>query len=168
MTIVQTSAYTPSYIIYNAPVNEKTKKLREMFKVDDVTGYPEWYHWRAMSRLGQTYNPEDPFYKFNPYDPNEFVSQKVFFVFAAGTLTAGVHYLWNSYNRRPWWSKPYFFPISFAFLTYASMWVQEKTLERQGIKNAIAIDYLKKHPERFGPIYRPKYREILFPYIPVR
>lgn len=168
MPIISKSPYCTSHLVYDAPVDEKTKKLREEFKVDEKTGYPEHYNWRPMARLGRSYKPEDPFVKFDPYNPNEDISTKIAVATVSILTAAGIHCLTNYLSVRKWYSRPYIFLGSSVALTGSVFWTLEVTQRRQGIRNSIVRDYTKKHPERFGETYRPKLREVLLQYYPCR
>lgn len=154
-------------LVYDAPVDEKTKKVREMFDVDEKTGYPKHYNWRGMARLGPDYRPEDPFLKFDKWDEKNGYSGTISLLGILGAGYAGIFYYINT-QRRPWWSKPQYFIAAFGVSAPALLWIRDKTFERQGRKDAIYVDYMRKHPERFETIHRPKLREILFEYVPIR
>lgn len=155
-------------LVYDAPIDEKTKKVREKFKVDEVTGYPEQYNWRAMARLGNKYTYEDPFLKFNPYNPEEDYSTKVTIGILSFVSCSIIHVGLALYQRRRWWSRPHYLAASTAGLAGGLLWYHEESLKRQGLKNAMILDYVRQHPERFGEIHRPKLREVLFYYVPNR
>jgi len=168
MVIVKESPYLAPYLIHDAPVNEKTKQVRERFKVDEATGYPEFYSWRALARLGPDYKPEDPFLKFDPYNPDEYISTKLTYVticFVSGV--GGMMYI-NRFIGRPLFFR---FGRALVLSTLGSgmlLWGLQKSMEQQAVKNRIIVDYLRQHPERFGTIHRPKFRELLHIYRPVR
>lgn len=168
MPIVEIAPEVTPYLVYDAPVDEKTKKIREMFKVDEKTGYPEHYNWRSVARLGNRYLPQDPFLKFDGHDSKSLISQKVTMGLLFGGAAAFTHYAFSLYLARPWWTRLYIPVFGATVMTGLGLWIQEKTYERQGIRNAITVDYLQKHPERFGEIHRPKVREVLFEHVPVR
>lgn len=168
MTIIDSGPYRYHHLVYNAPINEKTKKIRELFKVDEESGYPEHYKWRSMARLGSKYNPEDPYLKFDPYKKEEYYSTKVVTVALTGFTTLLLHMFFSYNARRPIWSKSYSWLASWAALGYACHWYQEASLTKQAIKNAITMDYAKKHSERFGEIKRYKIRECLYHFHPCR
>lgn len=167
MPLVTTGPYTTSYLVYDAPVDEKTKKLRETFKIDE-SGYPEHYKWRNMAKLGPVYNPEDPILKFTPQSPEAHYSTSVFMAFFTGMTTVGAVGLYNYFNKTPLWARVHYSLPAWAGFFYIVEWFNKKTDERQYIKNSIIIDYTNKHPDRFGPIKRSKFRETLFEYLPVR
>lgn len=161
--------YTTPILVYDAPVDEKTKKIREMFDVDEKTGYPRHYNWRPMARLGSEYRPQDPFRLFNKYNPDEYIATKVFIVGASILLGGIAQFVTNAiFFRRPFWVKPYPLIGISASLAAVTIYGLEATQDRQHKKNQMYVDYMENHPERFGPIHRPKIREILGEYIPVR
>lgn len=159
---------TAPFLVYDAPVDEKTKKVREMFKIDEKTGYPEQYNWRALARLGPVYQPADPFKKFDDYDPKESISTHVTAGLVASFFAGFGQVYFNLRARRPWWSRSYMPVIFVAAFVKIEMFLYQKTVERQSMRNAITIDYVEKHPDRFPPIRRPKLREVLYSYYPVR
>ena len=167
MPLIEQPYVTP-ILVYDAPVNEKTKQIREKFDVDDKTGYPRHYNWRSMARLGPVYEPQDPFRKFDPYNPDEAISTKVGIVFLSAASAGFIHYVWSNIRSRPYWSNIHIFLGITAGTAGFILWMHNKTLERQNLKNHIYMDYIEKHPERFGPIHRPKLREALGEYIPIR
>lgn len=168
MPVIQDGPYFLPILIHEAPVNEKTKAIRERFKVDEKTGYPEHYNWRAMARLGPEYRPEDLYTKLDPFDPKEEISTQVFLVGATGLGVVGLHCLTNYYTRKPMWSGIPRTTILGAVAIWISLKAHDMVLTRQGIKNAIFLDYLKKHPDRFETVKRYKHRELLFDYCPRR
>lgn len=168
MPLIDNGPYITSHLTYDAPINEKTKKIREMFKVDEESGYPEHYLWRGMARLGPYYKPEDTFLKFDPVHPDELVSQKVTLVALTALVVGSIHYCIATYKRRSFLSRLWVPIVGTAGISALQLWLQKKTLERQSSKNAILIDYVRKHPERFGMVHRPKFRECLSIYVPIR
>lgn len=168
MPLIDTGPHSLPYLLYNAPVDEKTMALREKFKVDPKTGYPECYNWRLLSRLGYDYSPEDPFYKFGAYDPNRSMTTRIggsaFFV--AGIMT--IHAVRVYYKGHHWLTRAWQVPLASIPTVYFFLWLHDKTLTRAGRKEAVIVDYVSKHPERFGPIQRAKYRELLWTYTPIR
>lgn len=159
---------TDPYLVYDAPVDEKTMKVREMFKIDEKTGYPEQYNWRALARLGPVYQPADPYKKFDDYNPAESISTHVTAGLVGAVLAGCGQLYYNHRARRPWWAKSWMPILFIAAFVKTEMYLHQKTLERQSMRNAIAIDYVEKHPDRFPPIRRPKLREVLYGYYPVR
>lgn len=168
MPLIQREPYLAPYLVYDAPVDEKTKKLREKFKIDEESGYPECYKWRALSRLGPVYNPADPFKKFDEYDPKRSISTHVGMFIVGAAVSGSVMAFFNLYRRRPWWAKSWV-PVlaAFGFLGF-QMVLHKQALKRQALKAAITVDYVTKHPDRFPPIKRPKLREVLYMWSPVR
>lgn len=168
MPIVDTGPYTAPFLLHNAPINESTKKVREMFKVDEETGYPEHYKWRKMAKLPPRYRPEEVFEYLGKYEPEREISTTIFTVFMSGMLTAIAHSINAMFMRRSVLAKMHWIPINTALLSGVILWGKGKAHTRQGLKNKIIIDYCKKHPERFGEVYRPKLREVLTWYVPTR
>lgn len=147
-------------------MNEKTKEIRKRFKIDDVTGYPEEYRWRNLAKLGQSYKYEDPFIKFASRQPERDKAQHHFLgsLFALSPWMAkGLHCL---LTRRHFLSRIYIPIIATPIMPAFYLYFHEKSVQRQAMKNGILIDYVRKHPERFGEIYRPKFREVLFEHNP--
>lgn len=168
MPLIDTGPHTCPYIRYNAPVNEATKKIRERFKVDEETGYPEHYNWRSMAKIGPRYRPEDIFKYIGHHEPERELSTWVAYVaFSFGGSAFG-HMVVNAYFGRPPIAKCHWVLINTVTLSFLSIWGRARIQKRQGLKNKIYQDYMKKHPERFGEIYRPKLREVLFAYDPIR
>lgn len=167
MPLLRSDPSLTPYLIYDAPIDEKTKKIREQFKVDENTGYPEHYNWRNMAKLGPVYRPEDPFLKFEYPEGAEYGTDAT--IFASTGLLALLAYKIRSYTlRRPIWSKPHYFLGMWGLSFGLGYWGHQKTLERQGMKNAMIVDYVRKHPERFKDIERYKIRQLLFYYTPRR
>lgn len=169
MPLIDTGPYTAPYLVYDAPANEATKKIRETFKVDEETGYPEYYSWRNMAKIGPRYRPEDLYKYIGHHEPERDISTKVTLI-SICTIIAGLgHYMYNSwYVRRPLIAKFYWMPINTAIFSYCALKFYDMSLRRQYLKNNIYIDYMRKHPERFGEVYRPKLRECLDLYAPTR
>lgn len=161
MPIIEQGSFITPLLQYDAPVNEKTQAIRDRFKIDE-SGYPEHYKWRGLARLGQSYTYEDAFTKLTPYDPNSNRLAKFNIICLAVGSAALAQYAITAVYTRPFYSKPHY-PIGIALtIGYLGKKLHEAALRKQAQKNAIAIDYVKKHPERFEePRYRPKYREIL-------
>lgn len=168
MPLIHETPDVSSYLVYNAPVNEKTKEIRKMFDVDEETGYPRHYNWRPMARLGPNYKPEDPLLKLGEYDPKEYYSTKITMAGLCAISSIGGHYIISRYMARPFWTRSYQILLYFGAMVGGLFWALDKTLERQGTKNSITIDYVRKHPERFGEIHRPKVREVLLPFWAIR
>lgn len=168
MPIAQDEPITLPYLIYDAPVNEKTLQIRKQFDVDEESGYPRFYHWRPVTRLGSVYKPEDPFYKLSQYDPEIYYSQKALFVCVASLGAFATHFMLSAVCKRPYWSQLHVLFGQIAGFSYLGFWLQDKTIKRAAMKNAVIVDYMRKHPERFGEIKRHKLREILRIYTPIR
>lgn len=168
MPLIQIDDTICPYLVYEAPVDEKTKEIRKMFKVDENTGYPEHYNWRPMARLGTEYELWEPFEKLGEFNPEEQISTKVTMAGLVIAASCGMHWMLNFKQGKPWYARIHRIFISSALFYAALGWTAEKTLQRQAQKNHILIDYVKKHPERFEKIRRPKYRESLFEYIATR
>lgn len=168
MPIIETGPYTSSYLMYDAPVNEKTKEVRDMFKMDEKTGYPEKYNWRGMAKLGSSYKPSAPFLNFKSYSEEEYYSTKVFIIASMGAASAAGHWYFNYRARRPFYAKPHVFLTMLGVSSFVGLFSLEKTLEREGIKQKMFINYTEQHPERFGEIKRPKFRECLFNFTACR
>lgn len=168
MPLVQRAPFFSSYLVYDAPLDEKTKEIRKNFDVDEETGYPKHYEWRNLARLGPSYSPADPYLKFDPYDPKTSISTHVTAALIALGSTASAMIFINLKNRRPWWAQSWVPLLGSAVFVALELWIHQKNLGRQSLKNAIIIDYVRQHPERFPPIKRPKMRETLSTYIPIR
>lgn len=152
-------------LVYEAPVDEKTKELRKAFDVDEKTGYPRHYEWRRMAKLGNSYRPEDLFETLSGYNKESGYTTKM--VLGASSIILAVVFqgIARLALNRPFWSRPQY-PIAGAIASYFALdWMHEKTLERAARKNAIYLDYVKKHPDRFEATYRPKLREVLYTQI---
>lgn len=158
--------FTP-ILVYDAPVDEKTLKIREQFKVDEETGYPEHYKWRNMAKLGLTFRPEDPFLKFEyPPEANHIRSASIIIVSA---LFTGIWHVYSQVNqRRVWWSKPHVFLGYFGVVSGLSLYGQDYFCKYQATKNGMIVDYVRQHPERFNDIRRYKAREVLGHWNPRR
>lgn len=168
MTIVQNDPYLTPYVVYDAPVNEKTRKIREMFDVDEKTGYPRHYSWRPMAQLGPEYSYMDPFTKLGRYNPDEYICQKVTMYSLGIGANVAVHWWINYLSGKKFHARLWRLFIATGSLLGAMSWTMEKTLQRQAQKNHLMMDYISKHPERFENIKRPKMREVLFYYKPAR
>lgn len=162
MPLVSRGPYYNPYLVYDAPVNEKTKELRKKFDMDDETGYPRAYNWRPLARLGQEYNPEDIFFKLDDFDEKAYYGYKAYFTVGAILGAAVVHGMTSYYYTFKWYSRPYIFLGVAASFVACTTWYQNVSLRRQNMVNTIDVEYLQSHPERFGKIYRPKMREILY------
>lgn len=167
MPLIYESRFVTPYLVYDAPVDEKTQKVREQFKVDPETGYPEQYNWRNQAKLGPSYKPEDPFIKFQN-KPGETYQDTAEIVIGVTAVSALCHRVISYMFRRPWWSKPHHFLLLAGGGSYASYWAQQKSIERQAMRAAAVVDYARQHPERFGEIKRYKAREVLSYWIPRR
>lgn len=168
MPIVEIHHAAEPLLAYNAPVNEKTKQVREMFKVDEETGYPEHYKWRGMAKLGPKFSYEDPYWKFQKHNPDEDLSTKIVILSMINGLCIGVH-LFIQYSFGKGLLSQIHRPIlTGALCTYGYLKYYERSLERASIKQHIYMDYVRKHPERFGDIQRYKFREIMQVYVPNR
>lgn len=167
MPLIYEQTWLQPYLVYEAPVDEKTKKIREEFKIDEETGYPEKYKWRNLAKLGKSYKPEDPFLKFVSKPEENY--QKVVDMCLFATFTGGlIHYVTSYIMRRPIWAKPHHFLFITGGSLWAAFWFRQKSIERQAEKTAAIIDYARQHPERFGEIQRYKYREVLETWFPRR
>lgn len=156
------------YLIHEAPVDEKTKKIREQFGVDEETGYQKSYHWRRLAQLPREYRPEVAFEKLSYHNEDEYISTKVF-IGLTMTAFACVGHAWvQMRTAKPLWGRLYRVPLVAIPSTYATIFFLNKTMERNAMRHAIVVDYLKKHPERFETVYRPKVREVMFFYQPIR
>lgn len=157
-----------SILVHEAPIDEKTKEIRKKFDVDDETGYPRHYNWRPLAKLGPYYRPEKVFEVFEPQKAEERLSTKVALAGALVVPTGFAHFLKQQYYARPIWSKP--LPTLFAYVCCVgiSWWLYDQKYNRQLLKNQIYADYMKKHPERFETVHRPKFRECLGQYTPIR
>lgn len=167
MPVIQRDPSLSSYLVYNAPLDEKTKKLREEFNIDEETGYPEQYKWRNMAKLGHTYKPEDPFIKFE--NDSGYDIGRLNFMLTTSTLLAYLcHHFKCIQESRPVWSRPIqllvFIAMPAATIYYGHKWSSDRMAKRNGI----IVDYLRKHPERFDDVQRYKFREVLHPYYPRR
>lgn len=162
MPIISRGQYIQPYLLYYAPVNEKTKQLREKFEVDEETGYPKAYNWRALARLGQEYDPWDPYLKFDDFDEKAYYAYNLHRYTIAALSSGAIHGALAWWMGYKWYSRPYIFLGLTSLTVFLSQFYQEKTLQRQNMVNAVDVDYLQSHPERFGKIYRPKMRELLF------
>lgn len=162
MPLVSRGQWWAPYFVYHAPVNEKTKELREKFDMDEETGYPRAYNWRNLARLGPEYKPEDPYLKFDDYDEKSYMGYKVYHysIILAASVSVQLFSAWL-YGHK-WYSRPYIFAGMGTLGFLLSRFWREKTLLRQNQLNGIDVEYVTTHPERFGLIYRPKLREILF------
>lgn len=167
MPLIQRENFVTPYLVYDAPVDEKTKKIREMFKIDE-SGYPEHYKWRDISRLGPVYNPADPFRKFDEYDPKTSISTHVAMFIIGATISGAITSCVNVVSGKPWWARGWVPVLGAIGFTGVEMFIHKQALRRQALRNAITVDYVTKHPDRFPPIKRPKMREILYVYSPVR
>lgn len=167
MPLLRVSENYLPYLAYDAPVNEQTKKIREMFKVDE-SGYPEHYKWRPMARLGPEYSYTDPFEKLGEYNPDHYISTKVTMIAMVTGASAAFHWFFNIYVGKKFHAKLHRFVGSTAFALFSLNYMSGKTMERQAQKNHIVVDYVNKHPERFEKIKRYKFREILYEFIPSR
>lgn len=167
MPLVYESKWLKPYLVYDAPVDEKTKKIREEFKVDEETGYPEKYKWRNLAKLGSSYKPEDPFIKFENKPYENYQSMATFFLIVTAT-SAVIHYFISSHLRRPVWAKPHHFLGMIGGTCAIAYWSQHKSIQRQAVRTAAVIEYARQHPERFGEIKRYKCREVLSPWFPRR
>lgn len=168
MPLVDTGPYTAPYLRYDAPVNESTRNIREMFKVDEETGYAEHYKWRKMAKIGPKYRPEDIYNYIGQHEPERDLSTKVTLISLSAISAVLGHCGFSRYMRRPVLAKFYWMPINTAILSYALLKYHDITLRRQYLKNRVYIDYMQKHPERFGEVYRPKLRETLDLYVATR
>jgi hypothetical protein len=157
-----------STLVYEAPVDEKTKEIRKMFDVDEETGYPRAYNWRPLARLGPNYRPEKVYEVIEPYKPEQKLTTNVALVASTAFIVGSVHYFYQKYHARPLWSKPLRSLAIFGVFSTALVYGFEYKLQRDQLKNQIYADYMKKHPERFETVHRPKFREVLFQYTPVR
>lgn len=168
MPLVSRGQWFTPYFVYHAPVNEKTKELREKFDMDEETGYPRAYNWRNLARLGQEYKPEDPYLKFDNYDEQAYIGYKVYHygIVFVGSAASQLLSAWVFGHK--WYARPYMFFGMGAIGCWMAWFWREKTMLRQNQLNGIDVEYVTQHPERFGLIYRPKLREILFDNIYVR
>lgn len=167
MPVIEIARSVRPYVVYDAPINEKTVEIRRKFKVDE-SGYPEEYKWRGLAKLGDEYQPEDPFLKFAPCEEKELLSWKVTVIGLSAVMAFAYQAGLAKFLSRPLWSRPWNFLGAFTVLSVTSLYVQKVALRRQAYKDAIYIDYLRLHPERFGPIKRYKFRETLFGHLPIR
>lgn len=168
MVLVDTGPGHSTYIIYDAPVNEKTKKIREIFDMDEETGYPRVYNWCNLAKLGKSFKPEDPFVKFAPRDPKKDYATKVFVGGCLVALPFMCHAINCFYERRNLLNKIYRPFVAAAALPFMGKYLLDLTYDRQAKRNGILVDYIRKHPERFGETYRPKFREVLYAFTPRR
>lgn len=168
MPLVQQNPLEFPILVHDAPVNEKTKEVREMFKVDEKTGYPEQYNWRGLARLGPKYNYEDPFLKFDRQTEEQLISSRVTTIGLLTGFSFAAHWFNQTRLSKKFWSQIYLPVAGSAIFAGLYLYYQKKTLERSYVKNHILMDYARKHPERFGPVERPKVREVLFVYQPCR
>lgn len=168
MPLVSRGPHYQPYFVYHAPVNEKTKELRKKFDMDEETGYPRAYNWRNLARLGQEYRFEDPYLKFNDYDEKSIMGYKVYHYGVAFGVSAAGHLLISYIRGYKWYARPHVFAGFFGSGCLIAWFLREKTLQRQAMKNGIDVEYAQAHPERFGLIYRPKLREVLFENLFVR
>lgn len=166
MPIIEIPNMTP-LLVYDAPLDEKTKKLREQFKIDEETGYPEHYKWRNLAKLGKSYRIQDPFLKFEYPKEQDYHRSAALAVGAIGGCYMVIK-LTSAMSRTPMWAKPHWIIGGLAFTLGLSLWIQEKSRERQALKNRSYIEYCEQHPERFTDIKRYKHREALTIYLPRR
>lgn len=168
MPLVDTGPYTFPYLRHEAPINESTRKIREMFKVDEETGYPEHYKWRNMAKIGPRYQPQDLFKYIGHHEPERDVSTQVFCIGSSIVGSILGHCLVAFMMKRSALQKIYWIPVNATAVSYLFLWLHDVALKRQNMKNQVYIDYMQKHPERFGEIYRPKIRECMWLYVPTR
>lgn len=166
MVLVQESPYQTEYIIYDAPVNEKTKEIRKKFNIDEETGYPDCYKWRNLARLGRTYKYDDPFVKFDSHSDEKDYSQNVLYASIFGAIPWVYQGARTLLSRRSFFYRIYLPILATPVVPALYFFMHKKSLERQAMRNGILVDYVRKHPERFGEVYRPKFREILFEHSP--
>lgn len=160
------TTYFHPYYTYEAPVNEATLKLREKLKIDPETGYPEKYNWRGLAKLGYQYEPEKPFLVFKPYTEEQLHGTKATLLLVSSAFGVLSQAVTNYYKARKFFAHPYIFLLSTAAAYGVGIFTISKSNKRQTYKNALFVDYMKKHPERFGTIRRYKYREVVFPHSP--
>lgn len=154
--------------MHEAPLDEKTKEVRKRFNVDEETGYPKEYNWRPLAKLGPTYRPEKIYEVVKPYTREEMYSTNATLIGGMAFVCGSLHYLVQRYYGRKLWSKPWKTLAYFASSTTALYYLIDYKYRRQQLKNEVYADYMKKHPERFDTVYRPKVREVLFQYTPCR
>lgn len=156
------------YLVYDAPVDKKTLEIRKMFDVDEKTGYPRHYSWRPMAQLGKEYTYDEPFAKLGKFNKEEQYSTQVTMAATGLACAGGIHWFWNYWNGRPAWVRLHNVGVITAAIWGFMFLSQDFTHRRQAVRNNIVVDYVRKHPERFGTIQRPKIREVLTRYDPVR
>lgn len=134
MPLIENEGLTP-YLVYDAPINEKTRQIRKMFKVDENTGYPENYNWRPMARLGSEYAYTDPFEKLGEYKPEEYYCQKLTMVVGVVASCAGLHWFQNYRQSKQFYAGLHRFVGTSAAMLAILFWAGEKTMQRQSQKN---------------------------------
>lgn len=155
-------------LVHEAPLDEKTKEIRKMFDVDEASGYPKAYNWRPLARLGPEYRPEKIFEVVEPYKEEQLISTKILLVSSMAFVTGLAHVVIQRLQARPWWAKPMKSLVAFTASSATLLVYFDYKQKRDRLKQAIYTDYMQKHPERFGTIHRPKFREVLFEYTPCR
>lgn len=162
MPVLRESKYLTPYVVYDAPVNEKTEEIRRIFDVDPETGYPRHYNWRSLAKLGKEYRPEDAFEKLLPYREEAMYSTYIANGAIAVVLSALVQAFYNTKKARPYYSRPWVFLGMLTWTGAVAAYNCIRTPNRQGMENAMYIDYVKSHPDRFETKKRYKLREVLF------
>ena len=161
MPVVRDNKFLTSYVIYDAPINEQTKEIRRKFDVDEKTGYQRRYNWRSLADLGPEYRPDDALKKLLPYREEAMYATYVFSAVCALGVSFGVQCIHNAYRGRELMSKPWVFLASLACSGGLAAFTCFYTPVRQGMINAMHIDYIQKHPDRFETKKRLKLREVL-------
>jgi len=161
MPILREHHYFEPYLAYDAPVNAKTEEVRRMFDMDPETGYPREYNWRCLAKLGKEYRPEDAFEKLLPYREESMYSTYLTVGVLSVLIPLGIQMFGNALAKRPWYSRPWLSLAGFAVTGSINAYIFYWTPHKQGIENAIYIDYVKSHPERFETKKRLKHREVL-------
>lgn len=168
MPFIQKFEGHTGFLAYDAPVDEKTKKLRERFNVDEESGYQEHYKWRGLARLGKSYKHEEPFLKLTPYEPESEYGQRVFGHVMATLVTGAALAGARMYQRQTIWMRPQFL-VGFMLLANGLVhWGWKHSMTKQAQKTAILIDYCQQHPDRFSEHKRYKMREVLLYWQPIR
>lgn len=149
-------------VVYDAPVNEATQKIREKFDVDPETGYPRKYNWRPLAQLGPEYRPEDVYDKLLPYRPESMYSTYVAYASISIAFALGFNYYVTGKLRTKWYVKPYGFFFMLAGTGIPLYFLAKLSPKYQGREYAMYKDYVKTYPDRFDTIKRRKLREILY------
>ena len=155
-------------LVHEAPIDEKTKEVRKMFDVDEKTGLPKSYNWRPLANLGSNYRPEKVYEIYAPLKPEEKISTQLGLVGSVALVSGTLHYLYSWYQARSVFSKPWYSLAGFAVGAASVLYGYDVILNRRELKNQIYTDYMQKHPDKFETVHRPKYREVLFVYSPIR